>query len=178
MFFHCGSDFVFVSLLPNPKYQTIMTNYEYILSESKRAHYGAWSEKTVAECIQRLNGLTRDELIRLLTSRWLLPKDEVRKAVSRTLFHERLEQRDTMIREATIDELGAMLVEKNGTYVKLARTELKKRYQESGHDTQMAILRFFIHAAAKQDKKWGEVREKWQKRGFANPPSIFESWKK
>lgn len=155
-----------------------MTNYEYILSECKKAHYGVWSEKAVNECIQRLHVLTRDELVRLLTSRWLSPKDEVRKAVSRTLFHEQLEQRDAKIREATIDELGAMLAEKNGTYVKLAREEMKKRYQIVDKDTQMTIIGFFLKAQSKADKKWGEVREKWQKRGFANPPSIFDSWKK
>lgn len=155
-----------------------MTNYEYILSESKRAHYSAWSEKTVNECIQRLDGLTRDELVRSLTSRWLSPKDEVRKAVSRTLFQEQLAQREAKIKNATIDDLGAMLIEQNGNYVKLAREEMKKRYQIVDKDTQMTIIGFFLKAQSKADKKWGEVREKWQKRGFANPPSIFDSWKK
>lgn len=42
----------------------------------------------------------------------------------------------------------------------------------------MTIIGFFLKAQSKADKKWGEVREKWQKRGFANPPSIFDSWKK
>ena len=152
-----------------------MTNYEYILCECKKAHYGVWSEKAVNECIQRLDGLTRDELVRLLTSRWLSPKDEVRKAVSRTLFHEQLGQRDAKIREATIDELGAMLIEQNGTYVKLAREEMKKRYQVVDKKTQMTIIGFFLKAQSKADKKWGEVREKWQKRGFANPPRFFET---
>ena len=141
-----------------------MTNYEYILSECKQAHYSVWNERAVEACIQRLKGLTRDELLRLLTSRWLSSKDEVRKAVTRTLFHEQLERREAKIREATVDELGLMLTELNGNYVKLARVELKKRYQVSDKDTQ--------------DRKWGEVREKWQKRGFANPPSIFETWKR
>ncbi len=155
-----------------------MTNYEYILSECKKAHYGVWSEKAVDECIQRLRGLTRDELLRLLTSRWLSSKDEVRKAVTRTLFHEQLERREAKIREATVDELGLMLTEPNGNYVKLARVELKKRYQVADKDTQMVIIGYFMHASAKQDRKWGEVREKWQKRGFANPPSFMEMWKR
>ena len=70
------------------------------------------------------------------------------------------------------------VMEKDGNYVKLARQELKQRYQAVDHDLQMKIIYFFLHANGKQDKKWGEVREKWQKRGFANPPSIFDSWKK
>ena len=155
-----------------------MTNYEYILSECKKAHYGAWSEKVVDEFIGKLNELTRDELLQLLTSRWLSPKDEVRKAIVSILFQEQLAQREAKIKDATIDGLGAMLIERNGDYVKLAREELKKRYQIVDKDTQMVIIGFFMKASSKQDKKWGEVREKWQKRGFANPPSIFDSWKK
>lgn len=155
-----------------------MTNYEYILSECKQAHYAVWDERAVEACIQRLKGLTRDELLRLLTSRWLSSKDEVRKAVTRTLFHEQLERREAKIREATVDELGLMLTEPNGNYVKLARVELKKRYQVADKDTQMVIIRYFMHASANQDRKWGEVREKWQKRGFANPPSFMEMWKR
>lgn len=69
-------------------------------------------------------------------------------------------------------------MEPNGNYVKLARVELKKRYQVADKDTQRVIIGYFMHASAKQDRKWGEVREKWQKRGFANPPSFFETWKR
>lgn len=152
-----------------------MTNYEYILGECKQAHYGNWSEKAIEACIQRLGGLTRDELVRLLTSRWLSPNDEVRKAVSRTLFKEKLELRTAKIRDATVDELGYLFTEPKGKYVKLAREELKKRYQVANKNTQMTIIRFFMHATSKQDRKWGEVREKWQKRGFANPPRFFET---
>lgn len=32
-------------------------------------------------------------------------------------------------------------------------------------------MSFFLNGSTKQDRKWGEVREKWQKRGFANPQS-------
>lgn len=155
-----------------------MTNYEYILSECKKAHYGVWSERAVDECIVKLKGLTRDELLKLLTSRWLSPKDEVRKAIVNILFQEQLAQREAKIKNATIDDLGAMLIEQNGNYVKLAREEMKKRYQVADKDTQMVIIRYFMHASANQDRKWGEVREKWQKRGFANPPSFMEMWKR
>lgn len=154
----------------------MMTNYEYILSECKQAHYGTWSEKAVNACIGRLNGLTRNELLRLLTSRWLSPKDEVRTAVFGLLFQKQLEQRDAKVKEAAIVELGAMLLEKNGNYVKLARDELKKRYQVSDKNTQLTIIGFFLRASSRQDRKWGEVRDKWQQRGFANPPNIFDSW--
>lgn len=155
-----------------------MTNYEYILNECKKAHYGVWDERAVNACIDRLRNLSRDELLRLYTSRWLDKKDEVRVAIFRLLFGQQLEKRATMIREASIDELGKMLIDRDGSYVKEARKELKARYQAVDHDTQMRIISYFIKGTTKQDVKWGEVREKWQKRGFANPPSIFDSWGK
>lgn len=152
-----------------------MTNYEYILSECKKAHYGKWEDAAVERCIEKMKGLTREELLRLFTSRWLSQKSEVREAVFGLLFKERLEQRAMLIRDASIDELGTMLIEKDGNYVKLARQELKERYLRVDHETQMKIIHFFLLGSTKQDLKWGEVREKWQKRGFANPPSIFDS---
>lgn len=155
-----------------------MTNYEYILNECKKAHCGKWESEAVEACIKRLPSLTRDELMRLFTSRWLDKKSEVREAIFGLLFKEQLERRAALIRDASIDELGAMLIEKDGNYVKLARNELKARYQQADHETQMRIISYFVKGTTKSDKKWGEVREKWQKRGFANPPSIFDSWKK
>lgn len=152
-----------------------MSNYEYILNECRKAHYGIWTHTAIDACSERLKGLTRDELVRLFTSRWSDRKCEVREAIFRLLFHEQLEKRKALIRDATIDELGTMLDEKSGNYVKMAREELKKRYQNAGHDTQMHIIRYFQQASTKQDKKWGDIREKWQKRGYANPPSIFDT---
>lgn len=155
-----------------------MTNYEYILNECKKAHYQRWTPTAVEACIEKLKGLTREELVRVFTSRWMDEKDELRQVIFERLFHEDLERRDALINNATIENLGAMLIERNGNYVKLARVELKKRYQVVDKKTQMTIIGFFLKAQSKMDKKWGEVREKWQKRGFANPPSIFDSWKK
>lgn len=155
-----------------------MTNYEYILSECKKAHYGKWEDAAVESCIEKLRGLTREELLRLFTSRWLDKKDELRQVVFSMLFQNEKAKLEEMIHHASIEELGKMLIEKNGTYVKWARQELKERYQHVDHDTQMCIIRYFLQGHTKSDIKWGEVREKWQKRGFANPPSIFDSWKK
>lgn len=155
-----------------------MTNYEYILNECRKAHYYGWKAEVASACVEILNNCSRSELQRLFTSRWLDKESEVRKAIFNLLFGKQLEKRATMIREASIDELGAMLMDKDGNYVKLARQELKNRYKTVAPNTQMMIIRFFMHGTTKQDVKWGEVREKWQKRGYANPPSTFDTWKK
>jgi len=155
-----------------------MTNYEYILNECKNAHYHQWIPTAVEACVDKLNGLTREELVRLFTSRWLDKKDELRQAIFEMLFRNEMAELDALIRNASIDELGQMLIERKGKYVKRARLELKERYNQGDHDTQMRIIHYFMKGHTKSDVKWGEVREKWQKRGFANPPSIFDSWKK
>ncbi len=155
-----------------------MTNYEYILNECKKAHFQQWTPTAVEACVEKLKELTKEELLRLFTSRWLDKKDEVRQIIFEMLFKDELERREALIRDASIDELGEMLIDKNGNYVKLARQELKERYKSANKDTQMLIIRYFLRGNTKTDVKWGEVREKWQKRGFANPPSIFDSWGK
>ncbi len=155
-----------------------MTNYEYILAECKKAHYHDWTQSAIDNCVDKLHGLTREELVRLYTSRWLDKKAELRQVIFTMLFHNELKEREALIRDASIDELGQMLIEKGGNYVKEARKELKARYQKADHDTQMRIIRYFLKGHTKSDMKWGEVRDKWQKRGFANPPSILDSWKK
>ena len=48
-----------------------MTNYEYIASECRKAHYGQWEEVAIERCIEKMKILTRDELLNLFTSRWL-----------------------------------------------------------------------------------------------------------
>ena len=155
-----------------------MTNNEYILIECKNAHYHQWTTTATKACVEKLKGLTREELVRLFTSRWLDRKDELRQVIFAILFRNERAQLETMIHSASVEDLGKMLIEKNGKYVKWARQELKERYQRVDHDTQMIIIHYFMKGQTKTDVKWGQVREKWQKRGFANPPSIFDSWGK
>jgi len=155
-----------------------MTDYEYVLIKCKRAHYDKWTQKAIDACVEKLQNFTRPELLRLFTSRWLDRNDEVRKVIFAKLYRTELDQIENFIHESPIEELGPMLAEQNGKYPKLIREELKARYNASDHDTQMRIIGYFLKSRSKQDRQWGEVREKWQKRGFANPPSIFDSWKK
>lgn len=150
-----------------------MNNYAYIINECKKAFYGKWEEQAIKACISRLPSLSHDELVNLMSCRWLTKQDEVRKEVFKLLFKEQIEQHEQMIATSTIDELGAMLVEKGGNNVKWARIELKKRYKEASSDDQEKIISYFKKGTTKQDVKWGTVREKWQQRGLANPPSIL-----
>ena len=151
-----------------------MNNYAYIVNECKKAFYGKWDEQAIDACVSRLEILSREELVSLLSCRWLKKNDEVRKEVVKVLFKEQLEQHEQMIATSTIDELGAMLIEKGGNNVKWARIELKRRYQEASLEEQMNIISFFKKGMTKQDVKWGTTREKWQQRGLANPPSFLD----
>ena len=150
-----------------------MNNYAYIINECKKAFYGKWEEQAIKACISRLPSLSHEELVHLMSCRWLTKQDEVRIEVFRLLFKEQIEQHEQMISKSTIDELGAMLVEEGGNNVKWARIELKRRYKEASSDDQEKIISYFKKGTTKQDVKWGTVREKWQQRGLANPPSIL-----
>ena len=150
-----------------------MNDYVYIMNECKKAHYGRWEEEAVEACVVRLPKLSRQELVHLLNSRWLGKSDELRKEIVKVLFKEQMEEHRQKIATSTIDELGAMLIEKGGNNVKWARIELKARYKKANHADQMTIISYFVKGKTKQDVKWGEVRAKWQKRGYAEPPSLF-----
>lgn len=155
-----------------------MDNYAYIVNECKKAFYGKWDEQAIKDCVSRLPSLSREELVLLLSCRWLTKQDEVRKEAVKVLFKEQIEQHEQLIGTSTIDELGAMLIEKGGNNVKWARIELKKRYKEASSDDQEKIISYFKKGTTKQDVKWGTVREKWQQRGLANPPSFLDLMKK
>ena len=137
-----------------------MNNYAYIINECKKAFYGKWEEQAIKACISRLPSLSHDELVNLMSCRWLTKQDEVRKEVFRLLFKEQIEQHEQMISKSTIDELGAMLVEEGGNNVKWARIELKKRYKEASPDDQVKIISYFKKGTTKQDVKWGIAHEK------------------
>ena len=120
-----------------------MNNYAYIINECKKAFYGKWEEQAIKACISRLPSLSHEELVHLMSCRWLTKQDEVRIEVFRLLFKEQIEQHEQMISKSTIDELGAMLVEEGGNNVKWARIELKKRYKEASPDDQVKIISYF-----------------------------------
>ena len=137
-----------------------MNNYAYIINECKKAFYGKWEEQAIKACISRLPSLSHEELVHLMSCRWLTKQDEVRKEVFRLLFKEQIEQHEQMLSKSTIDELGAMLVEEGGNNVKWARIELKKRYKEASPDDQVKIISYFKKGTTKQDVKWGIAHEK------------------
>lgn len=137
-----------------------MNNYAYIINECKKAFYGKWEEQAIKACISRLPSLSHEELVHLMSCRWLTKQDEVRIEVFRLLFKEQIEQHEQMISKSTIDELGAMLVEEGGNNVKWARIELKKRYKEVSPDDQVKIISYFKKGTTKQDVKWGIAHEK------------------
>ena len=137
-----------------------MNNYAYIINECTKAFYGKWEEQAIKACISRLPSLSHEELIHLMSCRWLTKPDEVSKEVFKLLFKEQIDQHEQMISKSTIDELGAMLVEECGNNVKWARIELKKRYQKASPDEQMIIASYFKRGTIKQDVKCGMAHEK------------------
>ena len=137
-----------------------MNNYAYIVNECKKAFYGKWEEQAIKDCVFRLPSLSREVLVLLLCCRWLTKQDEIKKEAVKVLFKEQIEQHEQLIATSTIDELGAMLIEKGGNNVKWARMELKRRYKEASPDDQVKIISYFKKGKTKQDVKWGIAHEK------------------
>ena len=67
---------------------SIMTDYEYILQQARKAHYKGWNDEDLRKCVDMLIGLTHEELFTLYTSKWLRGDKVMREEaeVSGTLF--------------------------------------------------------------------------------------------
>ena len=49
-----------------------MTNYEYILQQARKAHYSGWDDAELRKCVEMLEGLSREQLFALYSSRWIV----------------------------------------------------------------------------------------------------------
>ena len=155
-----------------------MNNYAYIVNECKKAFYGKWDEQAIDACVSRLEILSREELVSLLSCRWLKKNDEVRKEVVKVLFKEQLEQHEQLIATSTIDELGAMLIEKGGNNVKWARIELKRRYQETTHEEQMRIISYFKNDGIINNCLTNKSEKLWKRKKNKRMQALRSLWKR
>ena len=58
-----------------------MTDYEYIYQQARKAHYSGWDDAELRKCVDMLEGLSREQLFSLYSSRWMKDakrlKDEI-----------------------------------------------------------------------------------------------------
>lgn len=121
-----------------------MTNCEYILKQAKLFHYKGWEEGELRKCIDILVGLSRQELIALYTSRWLVGVKTLRDEIFKILYMDRIGIREERLKEMSTNELINEFEERQSGNITLIRQELRHRYKEDLGDDRVKILQHSI----------------------------------
>ena len=134
-----------------------MTNCEYILKQAKLFHYKGWEEGELRKCVDMLVGLSRQELIALYTSRWLVGVKTLRDEIFKILYMDRIGIREERLKEMSTNELINEFEERQSGNINLIRQELRHRYKEDLGDDRVKITAAF-NRATKGDRMWVELQ--------------------
>jgi lysine/ornithine N-monooxygenase len=134
-----------------------MTNCEYILKQAKLFHYKGWEEGELRKCVDMLVGLSRQELIALYTSRWLVGVKTLRDEIFKILYMDRIGIREERLKEMSTNELINEFEERQSGNITLIRQELRHRYKEDLGDDRVKITAAF-NRATKGDRMWVELQ--------------------
>ena len=135
-----------------------MTDYEYIFQQVKKFHFSGWNDDELRNCVDMLPKLSRQELISLYRSKWLVNEKVLKDAIFQLLFHDRIEERDNKIKAMNVDELITNLHAENG-YGKFVVLEMKERFDSLENDDKMKIIDT-LSATTKANQKWAEGKKK------------------
>ena len=120
-------------------YNAIMTDYEYIVQQVKKAHYSEWNDEELRKCVDMLPGLTREQQLSIYRSKWMANEKTLKDAIFNLLFKERIGERDRKIKAMSVDELIANLKDENG-YGKFFVLEMKERFDTLDDNGKMKII--------------------------------------
>ena len=134
-----------------------MTDFEYILKQGKRFHYNGCNEDDIKQCVDRLGGLSRQELIVLYSSRWFARIKPIRDEIFKLLYMDKKEMREERVKELTTNQLISDFEERKRGNVTILRQELRHRFLESIDDDGNKIAAAFNHAT-KGDRMWVELQ--------------------
>ena len=134
-----------------------MTNCEYILKQAKLFHYKGWEEGELRKCVDILVGLSRQELIALYTSRWIVGVKTLRDEIFKILYMDRIGIREERLKEMSTNELINEFEERQSGNITLIRRELRHRYKEDLGDDRVKITAAF-NRATKGDRMWVELQ--------------------
>ena len=136
-----------------------MTDYEYILQQAKKAHYSGWDDAELRKCVEMLEGLSREQLFALYSSRWMKDAKILKDEIFRRLFAEQLGKREERIKNLSTEELIEEFRDKKSGNVSLIRTEMKYRYKENVGDDRMKVTIAFKNSS-RGDQIWIEHQER------------------
>ena len=134
-----------------------MTDFEYILKQGKRFQYKGCSEDDIKQCVDRLGGLSRQEMIVLYSSRWFAWIKPIRDEIFKLLYMDKKEMRDERVKELTTDQFISDFEERKRGNVTILRQELRQRFLEGIDDDRNKIATAF-NRATKGDRMWVELQ--------------------
>lgn len=135
-----------------------MTDYEYIIQQVKKFHFSEWSDEELRRCVDMLPTLSRQELISLYRSKWLITDKVIKDAIFQLLFKERIGERDRKIKAMTVDELVENFNDENG-YGKFIVLEMKERFDSLEDNDKRKIINA-LSTTTKANKSWAEGKLK------------------
>lgn len=134
-----------------------MSDFEYILNQAKKSHFNGWDSNELRKCVDKLSGLSREELFMLYRSKWIDDGKTIKETIFNILFADRLGKREERIKGLETPELIEEYKDKHSGNVSLIRSEMQERYK-AGRDC-VAIADAF-HNSNKSDQEWIAKQEK------------------
>lgn len=151
-----------------------MTNYEYIMAQCRRFRSRKWDETELRRCQEMLKTLSREELLRVHLSRFMVA-NPLKETVFKTLFADKIGKREERIKTMPVEELIAEFQDKKSGNVALVRKEMHERYKRNkGNERQKIRQAFSI--STKADQQWlkSQDRREEYERKYGKP---YPEWK-
>ena len=140
-----------------------MTDLEYIIRQEKKFYYTKWDEEELRKCVDMLQSLEHDELVRLFNCKWT--KKVIKDAVFNILYMDKLGEREERFKEMTTNELINEFNDRGCGNVSLIRQELRHRYKEGFGEDRIKIAATFRNGT-KSDQQWIEVQIRREMNGI------------
>lgn len=149
-----------------------MTDYEYIMAQSRKFHFTQWDENVLRECQSIMPNLTREELVKVYRSRLLNERHPLKKTAFNVLFADKVGKREERIKALDIDALIEEFKDKKSGNVALIRKELRERYKVGKDKQKIAGI---FNVSTKSDQQW--VKSQIRKERYGDPNKNYQ-WKK
>lgn len=149
-----------------------MTDYEYIMAQSRKFHFTQWDENVLRECQSIMPNLTREELVKVYRSRLLDERHPLKKTAFNVLFADKVGKREERIKALDVDALIEEFKDKKSGNVALIRKELRERYKVGKDKQKIAGI---FNVSTKSDQQW--VKSQIRKERYGDPNKNYQ-WKK
>lgn len=149
-----------------------MTDYEYIMAQSRKFHFTQWDENVLRECQSIMPNLTREQLVKVYRSRLLDERHPLKKTAFNVLFADKVGKREERIKALDIDALIEEFKDKKSGNVALIRKELRERYKVDKDKQKIAGI---FNVSTKSDQQW--VKSQIRKERYGDPNKNYQ-WKK